>query len=99
MPRYSSNIIGWGKYVPDRVLTNDDLAGFLDTTDEWITARTGIKERRLAGPDEHTSTMAARASVAALEMARLAPTELDLIIVATSSPDHHLSTALVGSPL
>ncbi len=88
MARYS-HIVGWGMYVPDKVLTNDDLAKIVDTSDEWIRARTGIRERRIVSdPSESTSTLATRAARAALEKAGLSPTALDMIIVATSSPDH-----------
>ncbi len=88
MARYS-HIVGWGMYVPEKVLTNDDLANIVDTSDEWIRTRTGIRERRIVtDPSESTSTLATRAARAALEKAGLSPTALDMIIVATSSPDH-----------
>jgi len=80
-------ITGWGKYLPQRVLTNQDLAKMIDTSDEWIMARTGIKERRILGDYESVSTMAAEAGRRALEVAELPPSSLDLIIVATTSPD------------
>jgi len=83
-----ANIIGWGKYVPANVVTNDDLARYVDTSDEWIRARSGIRERRFASDDETTATMSTEAGRAALEKAGVAPTDLDLIIIATSSPDH-----------
>ncbi len=82
------NIVGWGKYAPAHTVTNDDLAQKVDTSDEWIRARSGIRERRMVGPDEHTSTMAVGASREALEKAGLTAADLDLIIVATSSPDY-----------
>ena len=85
--RYA-NIIGWGKYAPANVVTNDDIARYVDTSDEWIRARSGIRERRFASDDETTATMSTEAGRAALEKADLAPTDLDLIIIATSSPDH-----------
>ena len=81
-------ITGWGMYVPDRVLTNRDLEQMVDTSDEWIVSRTGIRERRIAGPGETTSTMAVEAAQRALARADVTPEELDLIIVATSSPDY-----------
>ncbi|NDJ86877.1 MAG: ketoacyl-ACP synthase III [Chloroflexi bacterium] len=87
--RYA-RIAGWGKYVPENVLTNDDLAKSVDTSDEWITTRTGIKERRIRGENDTNSSMAVAASEPALEMAGLKATDLDLIIVATSSPDYLL---------
>ena len=85
--RYSG-ITGWGKYVPERVLTNQDLEKMVETSDEWILARTGIKERRIAGPDEAVSTMSLAASQDALAVAGLDPRDLDLIIAATSTPDY-----------
>ena len=87
--RYAK-ITGWGKYVPARVLTNDDLAKMVDTSDEWITTRTGIKERRIRTENDTTSSMAVAASREALKVAGLSPKDLDLIIVATSSPDYLL---------
>lgn len=87
--RYA-RITGWGKYAPKRVLTNTELEQMVDTSDEWITTRTGIKERRIAGPDEPTSVISVKAGEAALEVAGLHPRDLDLIIVATSSPDYFL---------
>ncbi len=76
-----------GSYVPEKVLTNTELEKRIDTTDEWITTRTGIKERRIAGDDEHTSDMAAHAAQRALERAEVDPAEVDLIILATITPD------------
>lgn len=85
--RYSG-ITGWGKYVPERVLTNQDLGKMVETSDEWILASTGIKERRIAGPEEAVSTMSLAAGQDALAVAELDPRDLDLIITATSSPDY-----------
>jgi len=85
--RYSK-ISGWGKYVPEKVLTNFDLEKMVDTSDEWITQRTGIKSRHIAADDETTSTMAVAAARKALDVAGLTPADIDLIIVSTSSPDH-----------
>jgi len=82
------NIIGWGKYVPERVLTNADFVKTLDTTDEWIVTMTGIRERRIAEENENTSQMSTAASRDALKMAGVNAKDLDLIIVATSSPDY-----------
>ncbi|MEP0763584.1 MAG: ketoacyl-ACP synthase III [Chloroflexota bacterium] len=87
--RYA-RITGWGKYVPARVLTNHDLAQMVDTSDEWITTRTGIKERRIRTENDTTSSMAVAAAREALKVAGLSPKDLDLIIVATSSPDYLL---------
>jgi 3-oxoacyl-[acyl-carrier-protein] synthase-3 len=87
MSKYA-RITGWGMYVPERVLTNFDLEKMVDTSDEWIRTRTGIRERRICGPDETCSTMSLAAARKALEVAQLSPSDLDLIIVATSSPDY-----------
>jgi 3-oxoacyl-[acyl-carrier-protein] synthase-3 len=85
---HAATIVGLGVYLPDRVVTNDDLAMRLDTSDEWIRTRTGIRERHYAAPDQATSDLALHASVAALEDAGLTPADLDVIIVATTTPDH-----------
>ncbi len=85
-----TKITGWGMYAPERVLTNHDLEQMVDTSDEWIVTRTGIRERRIAGPGETTSTLSIAAGRQALERAGVAPEDVDLIIVATSSPDHFL---------
>jgi len=87
LARYAQ-IVGWGMYVPSEILTNDDLASVVDTSDDWIRARTGIVERRIAAPKETTATMAIRAAQAALRVANANPTRLDLIIVATATPDY-----------
>lgn len=84
----SAHIIGWGRYLPDTVLTNDDIAQFVDTNDEWIRSRTGIRQRYVAEPHEKTSTLGFRAAARALQVADISPSQLDLIIVATSTPDH-----------
>src|SRR6476620_11261146 len=76
-----------GRYVPDKVLTNEDLSRMVDTSDEWITTRTGIKERRMAAKDENTSDMATKAALNAIEQAKISPKEIDLILVATATPD------------
>jgi len=75
-------------YVPSQRRTNDDIANMVDTSDEWITTRTGIKERRIAAEHESTATLAIRAAEEALEVANVAPEELDLIIVASATPEH-----------
>ena len=80
-------ITGVGSYVPERILANAELESMVDTTDDWITSRTGIKQRRIAAEDEHTSTLATHASRKALAQAGLDAAELDLIIVATITPD------------
>lgn len=76
-----------GSYVPEKVVTNQDLAKTVDTSDEWITSRTGIKERRIAADDEHTSHLAAKAAQDALNKGGVKAEEIDLIIVATITPD------------
>ena len=81
------SIIGTGSYVPERVLTNDDLSKMVDTNDEWITSRTGIKERRIAAEGEATSDMAAEAARRALASAGITAADVDLVIVATVTPD------------
>jgi 3-oxoacyl-[acyl-carrier-protein] synthase-3 len=78
---------GCGGYLPKRVLTNEDLAKVVDTTDEWIATRTGIKERRIAAKGELTSTMGTAAARAALANAGMDPQDIDLIVLATSTPD------------
>jgi 3-oxoacyl-[acyl-carrier-protein] synthase III len=82
-----SVVTGCGAYLPARILTNDELARSVDTTDEWIVQRTGIRERHIAAPGELTSDMALQAARAALANARLEPDAIDLIVLATSTPD------------
>jgi 3-oxoacyl-[acyl-carrier-protein] synthase III len=86
-PRRTVSIIGTGSYLPKRVLTNLDLEKIVETTDEWIRTRTGISERRIAGKEESTSDMATNAARAAMEQAQVTADEIDLIIVATVTPD------------
>ncbi|HOA91960.1 MAG: beta-ketoacyl-ACP synthase III [Bacillota bacterium] len=81
-------VLGLGAYVPERVLTNHDLEKMIDTSDEWITTRTGIKERRIASEGEASSDLGAKAALKALEDAKVDPAEIDAIVVATLSPDH-----------
>ncbi|MBY9078450.1 ketoacyl-ACP synthase III [Paenibacillus sp. HN-1] len=80
-------IIGTGKYVPERILTNSDLEKIVETNDEWIVSRTGIRERHIAAPEEATSDLAYHAAVRALDSAGMKAEDLDLIIVATVTPD------------
>ncbi|MBW7458522.1 beta-ketoacyl-ACP synthase III [Paenibacillus sepulcri] len=87
MLQSSVGIIGTGKYVPERILTNHELEQMVDTNDEWIVSRTGIRERRIAAPEQATSDLAFHASTAALKAAGITAEELDLIIVATITPD------------
>ncbi len=82
-----SRIIGTGSYLPAKVLTNADLAGTVDTSDEWIQQRTGIRQRHIAADNECSSDLALQASLRALEMAGISADQLDLIIVATTTPD------------
>jgi 3-oxoacyl-[acyl-carrier-protein] synthase III len=88
-------ITGWGMYAPARVMTNDELSKMVETSDEWIVTRTGIRERRIAADDETTTTLSVHAARDALAVAGLAPGELDLVIVATCSPDYPLPATAV----
>ena len=82
-----ARITGTGSAVPEKILSNQDLEKMVDTNDEWITTRTGIKERRIAAADEYTSTFAVQAAKSALSMAAVAAEDIDLILVATVTPD------------
>lgn len=86
-PPYYAHIVGWGMGVPEKVMTNHDLSSFIDTSDEWIVARTGIRERRIASDSESTMTLGAKAALAALQMGNLHASLVDLIICATSTPE------------
>ncbi|HSN75390.1 MAG TPA: beta-ketoacyl-ACP synthase III [Anaerolineae bacterium] len=87
-PRYAQ-IVGWGMAVPERVVTNEDLARMVETSDEWIRSRTGIRERRMAvSPKESTLTLAVQAAREALKVADVPPSALDLVICATTSPEY-----------
>ncbi len=90
-----SHILGTGAYAPSRILTNHDLEKIINTSDDWITERTGIKERHIAADGEVTSDMAVAAARKALEMAETAPAELDMIIVGTISPDMPMPSCAV----
>jgi len=93
VPR-SVRITGWGHYAPERILTNADLEKLVDTNDDWIRSRTGIRERRVAAPHETTATLAAIAGKRAIAVAGLDPQEIDLILVGTLTPDYWMpSTA------
>ncbi len=85
--RYA-HVIGWGMEVPSQVLSNSDLEAIVETNDEWITTRTGIKERRIAAQRETTTSLATRAAQKALDVADVLPGAIDLIIVATATPEH-----------
>src|SRR5213079_1549760 len=86
-PLRTASIIGTGSYVPEKILTNDDLSQIVNTSDEWIITRTGIKERRIAAKGEDTSDMATKAALKAIGQAKISPTEINLILVATATPD------------
>jgi 3-oxoacyl-[acyl-carrier-protein] synthase-3 len=96
MPTRSTVILGTGSYAPERVRTNDDLAKMVDTSDEWIRARSGIRERRIAAENEATSDLGVQAARRALEDAGVAASDIDLLVVATVTPDSPMpSTACV----
>ena len=83
-------ITGWGMYAPARIMTNQELEKLVDTSDEWIRTRTGIRERRVAAPEETTTTLCVNAARDALAVAGMEPEELDLVIVATCTPDYYM---------
>ncbi len=83
-----AHITGWGMAVPEKIMTNDDLAKIVDTNDAWIRERTGIRERRIAREGQTSSSLGVEASIKALKVANLRPTDLDLIICSTSTPDY-----------
>lgn len=83
-----AHITGWGMAVPEQILTNDDLSEMVNTNDEWIRSRTGIRERRIASEEQSSVSLAVEAALRALDVANLKPGELDLVIVASSSPEH-----------
>ena len=96
-PRYA-HLTGWGRYAPSQVLTNADLERMVDTSDEWIVSRTGIRERRVAAAHETTASMAAVASLRAIKTAGIEPDDIDLILLATLTPDYWMpSTAALVS--
>ena len=83
-----AHITGWGISVPEAILTNDDLSKMVDTNDKWIRERTGIRERHIASEEQTTASLAVEASLKALQVANLRPTDVDLIICSTSTPEH-----------
>ncbi len=83
-----THIVGTGSALPERIVTNDELAKTLDTSDEWIVSHTGIRTRHIASPDENASILGARAALAALKDANISPGEIGTVIVATSTPDY-----------
>ena len=89
-------ILGIGSYLPERILTNKEMESIVDTTDEWITSRTGIRERRIAADDEATSDLSYKAALKAIEDAGIDKDEIELVIVATTTPDYSMpSTAAI----
>lgn len=88
-----AHIAGWGMAVPDRVLSNDDLSAIVETSDEWIVSRTGIRERRIASDRESTATLGLKAAQRALDVADVLPVEIDLIVCATSTAEHIFPSA------
>src|SRR5688500_255037 len=91
-----SVVLGCGSYLPSRVLTNSELARMVDTSDEWITQRTGIHERHIAAPGEATSHMAIEAARAALAASGLDAQSIDLIVLGTSTPDNTFPASAVS---
>jgi 3-oxoacyl-[acyl-carrier-protein] synthase-3 len=94
VPR-SVRITGWGRYAPERVLSNADLERLVDTSDEWIVSRTGIRERRIAAPHETTATLSAIAAKRAIAVAGLEPEDIDLIVLGTLTPDYWMPATAV----
>jgi 3-oxoacyl-[acyl-carrier-protein] synthase-3 len=83
-----AHITGWGMAVPEKIMTNEDLAQIVETNDEWIVSRTGIRQRHVVADEQSTATLATDAALKAVEMANITPQDVDLIIVSTSSPEH-----------
>lgn len=94
-PLSGVHLTGWGAYAPSLILSNADLEHMVETNDEWIVSRTGIRERRIAGPGETTASMAAVASLRAIATAGLQPEDIDLILLGTLTPDYPLPSAAV----
>lgn len=92
-PAAFAHVVGWGMALPENVMTNADISAFVETSDEWIYARTGIRERRIANEQESTATLAYKAAQRALEVADILPLDLDLIVVATSTPENIFPSA------
>lgn len=88
MKKITARIVSIGSYLPSQVLSNEDLEKMVETSDEWIVSRTGIKERRLAASDEFSSDMGAKAAMSALSQAEIAPMDVEMILTATMSPDY-----------
>ncbi len=94
-------VVGIGSHVPERIMSNDEIAELVHTSDEWIATRTGIRERRIAAEDESGVDLGAAAARNALADAGIEPTEVDLIVAATASPDYYFpsTAALIGERL
>lgn len=99
MEKKLARIIATASYLPEKVLSNKDLEEMVDTTDEWITSRTGMQERRIAAENQASSDLGIEAANAVLKKGKIAPEEIDLILVATSTPDHLMpcTAALIGA--
>ncbi len=95
LPNRTTHIVGWGHEVPKAVITNADLEQIVETSDEWISTRTGIRERHIAGADETTASMGAIAAARALAVAGVSADSVDLIVVATLTPDHPMPSTAV----
>ena len=95
MTMLRSVVLGCGSYLPSRILTNAELAGTVDTSDEWIVQRTGIHERHIAAPGEVTSDLGLHAARAALAAAKVDADSIDLIVLATSTPDNTFPASAV----
>jgi 3-oxoacyl-[acyl-carrier-protein] synthase-3 len=95
LPNRTTHIVGWGHEVPKAVITNADLEKIVETSDEWISTRTGIRERHIAGADETTASMGAIAAARALAVAGVTADSVDLIVVATLTPDHPMPSTAV----
>src|SRR5688500_20294938 len=93
MSQFGAIIAGTGSFLPEKRLTNDDLARMVDTNDEWIVQRTGIRERRIAGPGDATATLAPAAARQGIEAAGLQPEDIDLIVAGTSTPETDFHSA------
>jgi 3-oxoacyl-[acyl-carrier-protein] synthase-3 len=91
-------VVGVGAHMPERVMTNDEIATFVETSDQWIASRTGIRQRRIAGEGESSASLGAEAAVRALESAGISGNDLDLIVTATASPDYYFpaTATLIG---
>ena len=87
MSEYGAAIIGTGSYLPEKLVTNDELSKTIDTSDEWISQRTGIRERRIAGTLESTATLGSHAATRALQAAGMEPKHVDIIVCATATPE------------